>query len=573
MAVLNVQRLQPIQGGLTANPNLTAEHWQFEWINQFAPSPFLSELQPLLQVALTASPPILANGVGIQAQGIGSFVDDFYHRIHISPAQLDLGNVVSAQTTPVRVWNAHLIPQSLTDIDGLDEGINISGQPSPPLLFTALQEREYQVSVTPDGQPVLDTTISWVFANGEEPGLRITANRIIAWSFAPDWGDGIRERLTWKTDILVSESFAEQRRALMLGPRRELSAPMYVEGRERQLLDLALFSWGARVWAVPIWHEIQFITAPVAQGAMRITCATDDLDFRAGGLAMLRSESAFEFEVVEIDSIDSTGLNLRRATQQVWPASSRLYPARPGMLMQQPELTRLTDMLITAEVDFLIMEPSDWPELPAGALPLYRGRPVLEARPDETEDLTRGFERLMSTLDNQQSTPLVTDTAGRAMPVTGYRWLDMGRAARAFWRSLAYTLRGMQTAMWIPTHADDLTLIDTVSAAANTLDVANCGYARFGQARPGRRDIRIELYDGTVFYRRISAAAEISPTLERLVIDQTLGLLVAPSDVMRICWMVCSRSAGDTFEIEHMTDSEGVAAGGMVFRGVRDDEF
>lgn len=523
--------------------------------------------------ALVAAWPVAANGTAIDARLLKSFASDYYNRIHISPSSIDLGNVVSAQTTPVRVWNAHLVAQTLTAITGTDEGIDVTGQPEPPLLFTALQEREYQVSVTPDGQPVLDTIVAWQFANGENPGLRITANRIIAWTFAPDWGDGVRERLTWKTDILVSESFAEQRRALMLGPRRELSAPMYVEGRERQLLDLALFSWGARIWAVPIWHEIQFITAQVAQGAMRISCATDYLDFRAGGLAMLRSESAFDFEVVEVESIDSTGLNLRRATQQVWPASSRLYPARPGMLMQQPELTRLTDMLIAADVDFLIMEPSDWPELPAGALPLYRGRPVLEARPDETEDLTRGFERLMSTLDNQQSTPLVTDTAGRTMPVIGYRWLDMGRAARAFWRSLAYTLRGMQTAMWIPTHADDLTLIDTVSAAANTLDVANCGYARFGQARPGRRDIRIELYDGTVLYRRISAAAEISPAMERLVIDQVLGRIVAPADVMRICWMVCSRSAGDTIEIEHMTDSEGVAAGGMVFRGVRDDEF
>ncbi|WP_339665889.1 hypothetical protein [uncultured Pseudomonas sp.] len=441
------------------------------------------------------------------------------------------------------------------------------------MLFTALQEREYQLSVTPDGQPVLDTVLTWAFANGETPGLQITATRIIAWSFAPDWGDGVRERLTWKTDIMISEAFVEQRRALRLAPRRELSASMYVEDRERQLLDLALFGWGGRIWAVPVWPEIQVLAIPVALESKRIDCQTEHLDFRPGGLAMLRSESAFEFEVVEIEAIDAGGLDLRRATQGSWPAGSRLYPARTGQLMQQPDISRLTDMASAVDVDFLVMDPSDWPALAVDALPLYRGRPVLDARPDESEDLTSSFERLTSTLDSQASMPLVTDTAGRAMPVTGYRWVDMGRADRAHWRSLAYTLRGAQGSIWVPTHADDLTLVDTVSSTSNSLDVANCGYTRFGQARPGRRDIRIELYDGTVLYRRITGAAEMSPAMERLVIDQALGQLVTPSDVMRICWMVCSRQAGDSVEIEHVTDSEGVAKGSMVFRGVRDDEF
>lgn len=572
MTMLIGAHVNETQGGVT-NANLTKAHWSFAWVNQFAAFPYASGAYRSGQAAPLAAWPVAANGHAIVAGRLGAYIDDYYYRVHINPTLLDLGNVVSAQTTPVNVWNAHLVPQTLTDLAGLDEGITISGQPEPPMLFTALQEREYQVSVKPDGQPVLDTVLTWAFANGETPGLQITATRIIAWSFAPDWGDGVRERLTWKTDIMVSEAFVEQRRALRLAPRRELSASMYVEDRERQLLDLALFGWGGRIWAVPVWPEIQVLAVPVALESKRIDCQTEHLDFHPGGLAMLRSESAFEFEVVEIEAVDAGGLDLRRATQGSWPAGSRLYPARTGQLMQQPDISRLTDMASAVDVDFLVMDPSDWPALAVDALPLYRGRPVLDARPDESEDLTSSFERLTSTLDSQASMPLVTDTAGRAMPVTGYRWVDMGRAERAHWRSLAYTLRGAQGSIWVPTHADDLTLVDTVSGTSNALDVANCGYTRFGQARPGRRDIRIELYDGTVLYRRITGAAEMSPAMERLVIDQALGQLVTPSDIMRICWMVCSRQAGDSVEIEHVTDSEGVAKGSMVFRGVRDDEF
>ncbi|CDM42381.1 hypothetical protein [Ectopseudomonas oleovorans] len=570
MAVLSGQSVRPILGGID-NPNLTTDHWAFAWVNQFAPSPYVSDTQRAGQAPLTTHWPVAANGRSLSGQRRRAHVDDWYHRIHISPQQLDLGNVVSAQTTPIYLWNAFLEPRTLTTIQGLEEGIEVGGQPSPPMLFPALAEKVWQVSVTPDGQPVLDTTLGWAFDNGALASLRITANRIVAWSFAPDWGSSIRELLEWLTDILTSESLVEQRRALRLSPRRQFEAALYVEGRERQLLDLALFGWGTRVWALPIWPDIQLLAAPVPAGSQRIDCDTQHLDFAAGGIAMLRGEDAFTFEVVEIESVDASGLDLNREIQQSWPVGSRLYPARPAQLAEQPTLRRLTDTVQSAEVRFLVLEPSVWPDvMPAG---LYRGRPVFDTRPDESEDLTGSYARLLASLDSGLSLPLVTDVAGRAMPVQEHRWLDMGRATRAAYRSLLYALRGRQRAIWLPTHADDMTAVATITSVATTIDIEAIGYTRFGQARPGRWDIRIELWDDTVFHRRITGATELSADIERLALDSALGQQVEPSDIRRISWLVLCRLDVDQVEIEHITDSEGVAASSLIFRGVRDDEF
>ncbi|MBB3103804.1 hypothetical protein [Azomonas macrocytogenes] len=570
MAVLVGQHVRPTRGGID-NPHLTIAHDSFVWINQFDPAPFVSDTQRAGQAGLIAHWPVEANGRVIAAQRVGCFGDDWYYRIHLSPQALDLGNVVSTQTTPAYAWNAWLEPRTLNAITGVDEGIELTGQPSPPLLFAALQEREWQVSVTPDGPAVLDTALAWVFDNGESPAIEITATRIIAWAFVPDWSNGVLERLSWLTDVLQSESFVEQRRALRIAPRREFEGAMYAEGRERQLLDLALFSWGARIWALPMWPDIQLLDTPVALGALRIDCKTEHLDFAVGGLAMLRGESAFSVEVVEVAGIDASGLDLARGTSQAWPSGTRLYPARTAQLTEQPSLTRLTDRLYSTDVHFLLMDPSDLAEvLPAT---IYRGQPVFEQRPDESEDLTASYQRLLLTLDNSTAMPLVTDTANRAMPVQGWRWLDLGRAERAAYRSLLYALRGRQVPIWLPTHADDLTLVAPVTEVATTLNVANCGYARFGQARPGRRDIRIELWDGTVFHRRITGAAEQTADMERLALNAALGRSVTPDEVMRISWLVLCRLDDDTVEIQHMTDSEGVASSSLVFRGVRDDEF
>ncbi|HBO5745729.1 TPA: hypothetical protein L4718_002516 [Pseudomonas aeruginosa] len=570
MAVLSGQSVRPIQGGID-NPNLTTDHWAFAWVNQFDPSPYVSDTQRTDQAPLTTHWPVAANGRGLSGQRRRAHVDDWYHRIHISPQQLDLGNVVSAQASPVFLWNAFLEPRTLSSITGLDEGIEISGQPAPPLLFPALMELAWNVTVTPDGQPVLDTVVAWQFDNDHSVGLRITANRIIAWAFVPDWGDGIRERLSASTDILQSESAASQRRQLRLAPRREFTGPMYAEGRERQLLDLALFGWSDRVWSMPIWPDIQLLEVGIAADVDFIPCSTQYLDFRNGGLAMLRGEDAFTSETVEILEVLPNGLQLKRNTQLAWAAGSRLYPARAAQLLDEPSLSKLTDRLIEATVQFLVVEECEWPEwLPAV---LYRGRPVWDRRPDDTDNLTHSAERLRSTLDSGFAQPLITDTARRALQMLGQRHLDLGREARALVRSFIYGMRGRQKVVWVPSHMDDLTLVATISAVATTLDIENIGYTRFSNGKPGRRDIRIELFDGSVFMRRLIGSTELDSQVERVGLDSALGVEVQPHHVARISWMNLMRFESDVQEIEHMTDSEGVAAWATVFREERDDEF
>lgn len=571
MAILSGQHVRQTAGGLDDNPNLTGDHWHFTWVDQFAPSPYINATQRSGQAALITHWPVEASGRALTAQRQRTFVDDFYHRIHISPLQLDLGNVVSAQTSPVFLWNAFLEARTLTAIVGIAEGLSVSGHPAPPLLFPGLKELAWQVTVTPDGQPVLDTVVAWEFDNGRSAGLRITANRIIAWTFVPDWGDGIRERLTASTDILQSESAASQRRQLRLAPRREFTGTMYAEGRERQLLDLALFGWSDRVWSMPVWPDIQLLEIGIAADTDFIPCSTQHLDFRDGGLAMLRGEDAFTSETVEILDVLSNGLQLKRNTQLAWPAGSRLYPARAAQLLDEPSLSKLTDRLVEAEVQFLVVEPCDWPEwLPPT---LYRGRPVWDRRPDDTDNLTHAAQRLRSTLDSGFAQPLISDTARRALQLLGQRHLDLGREARAQVRSFIYGMRGRQQVVWVPTHMDDLTLVATVSSLATTLDIENIGYTRFSNGKPGRRDIRIELFDGSVFMRRLVGSTELDSHVERVGLDSALGVEVQPHQVARISWMNLMRFESDTQDIEHMTDSEGVAAWATVFREERDDEF
>lgn len=498
-----------------------------------------------------------------------SFGDDFYHRVYITPKAVDLGNVVSTQTLPVYVWNAHLAPRTLASMSGLSEGVYLSGQPAPPLLYPPLIERTYQLSVTPDGAPVLDTLIGFNFGD-ETPGVRVTANRVIAWGWVPDWSRGMTERLSWRTDILRSESMAEQRRSLLLSPRREFEAPIIVAGRERQFLDMALFGWGSRVWALPIWPDIQIMSASIAAGAEAIPCATTGRSFRVGGLALLRAESAFETETVEVEAIFPAQLVLKRPTQRAWPAGTRLYPAVAAQLTGEIVLDRLSDDVQEFTAAWRVLDVEDAPAVPPTQM--YRGWPVLADRPNERETLTSQFERLLAELDSGTAVPLVSDSGRRALPVSRWYWTGNGIAERSAFRGLLHYLAGRFRAIWVPTHADDLMLVATIAAAATTMDVAWVGYTRFGKAQAGRRDVRIELRDGAAVHLRITGATEISGSVERLALEAAPGITIHPVDVARISFIALFRGMEDAVEIMHHTDVEGVAECALVFQGVRDDD-
>jgi hypothetical protein len=350
---------------------------------------------------------------------------------------------------------------------------------------------------------------------------------------------------------------------------------MLVAGRARQLLDLSLFAWSGQVWAQPLWHQIQQLAAPLALNAVRIDCDTVDREFVVGGLVILQGETPFAGEVAEVLTIDATGIDLARPLQSAWVEGTRLFPGIAARLSEQPSLLRHTDQFDELAVNFISVEANDSAaNLPATS---YLGFPVLEAQPNESSDLTHAMARLMLSLDNGTAVPQITDTAQRAFPLRQHRWLLNGRAEQAALRGLLYGLQGRLTAIWLPTHADDLSLLTDITAVQATLDIANIGYAQFGLVggapAPGRRDIRIALGDGTVFYRRITGATAIDADTERLTIDSALGQAVSVNQVRYISWLYLCRLDQDSIEIEHITDAAGLAASEAIFRGVRDDEL
>ncbi|MDR3322651.1 MAG: hypothetical protein LBS89_00395 [Zoogloeaceae bacterium] len=482
MSSLTAFALSPAWVPTAQCPQITTDLWTFDPA-EIVGWPVYASISPDGGVTARLTHfPVAANGKSISAFALPCYAGDYYYRLHVLPQTVALGNISSTQSFAARVWNAWFVPRTLTALNGADNGIVVSGQPAPPLLFQPLEEKIYQIAATPDGTPVLDTRLTWTFDDGEAPGLRVTANRIIAWGWPPAWDDGVVERLEWATDILQSESLVEQRRALRLTPRRAFEADFVADGRERQMLDLMLFDWGARVWVLPLWAQAQTLADGTWAGETRIECATACREFHPGGLIVLKGATARDTEVLEVAAVDAGGVTLKRPVEREWPVGTRLFPACSAQLSSEPALARLSDAVMTLSAGFVVLDVSDASSTPPALT--YRARPVFAARPDETETLTRSFARLLALLDSGLSTPRQTDIGEQAMPLLTYRWIGLGLEKEAELREMLYWLKGRQGAMWIPSHADDLTPVDVASASVPRWMWPGAAIRALAQRRP-----------------------------------------------------------------------------------------
>jgi hypothetical protein len=481
------------------------------------------------------------------------FVDDYYDRIHFSTLRIDLGNVIGEQQRTVTVWNAYRSPQELTGLT-LDnaEGIEIAAPgdaASPPFTFRALQQVVYSIAVSTTGPASIDASISWDF-DGHVVAVEIAGSRVIAWTWPPDWSERMLERLEWLTNVLRAYRGEEQARSLRTLPRQKLEFTATAEGDARRHMEAVLWNWGARVFAVPLWYDGLELAAPLAIGATSIPIDPELRDFRANTLALLLGENSRSFEVIEVASVTGSSIELARPTLQAWPVGTMVYPARAARIDGEAGLPRFTGEVSTARLRFEMVEPAEWA---ADAGTLYRGYPVLEDRPDWSQDLDLSMDRKLAMLDASTGPVAVEDEAQMPFTLQRMRWLLRDRAEIDAYRKRAFALRGKKGRIWVPTWSQDLVPVAPVSSVATTIDVRWCGYTTYLSGAVNRKDIRIELTDGTVLYRRITGTTEVDADTERLSLDAALGVAAAADEFLLVSFLSLARQDSDALELAWFT--------------------
>jgi hypothetical protein len=394
-------------------------------------------------------------------------------------------------------------------------------------------------------------------------------NQPVLWPAPPDWDGGVDETLAWLTDVLQSTATAmQQTRALRATPRRTFAFQTVELADARRIIDAILFNLGTTQFLLPIYPDVQWLAAPLALGATAIACTTAGYDFAVGSQAVLWQDEQ-HWELATVAAMDTASLTLAAPTANAWPLGTRLYPVRAARLQKMPEITEFSSDAASLKVTLLLDESCDWPAAWPGAA-TYRGVPVLEWRGDESNGPTVQYTRQGNSVDADTGKVYYFDLPGLPFRVQSQDFVLGGRDAHTAFRSLLYALAGQAGQLWVPSWQDDLRLLADVGATDITISVAPCYYSLFGAQQTNRRDIRIELVDGTVLYRRITGSAQLAGS-ETLQIDSALGQAVPLAQVRQINWLSLCQLASDSAKLSHATDADGVATATLQWQAVAND--
>jgi hypothetical protein len=139
---------------------------------------------------------------------------------------------------------------------------------------------------------------------------------------------GVSETLEWLTDLFTSHNGTEQALKLRQNARRTLRMKFFEDRTNKVPGFITEYGGLTGNWCIPLWFESQSLGA-VSAGLSSIACTTDIFDFRDSSLALLY-ESVNSWQVVEIDSVTPSGLDL--STQTEGFGSAVLLPLRVGVL-------------------------------------------------------------------------------------------------------------------------------------------------------------------------------------------------------------------------------------------------
>lgn len=377
----------------------------------------------------------------------------------------------------------------------------------------------------------------------------------------------MRQTLEWATDVLVSESGAEQRRMLRRYPRCTIEYSGLVRGPARAYLDNLIVGRGAKKWYLPLWFDTHILDAEAAGTTLVSSSITPDA-LPTGDALFIQDAVPASGDLREIGAQGTGSLTLAVSVDAA--QGSLFYPCRLAELTDQPSIRRLSDDLATVQSRFRLSESADsFASVdPADVGEIYRDFPVLMNLPDEGDDLEYNYERITGEIDNSVNFPYRYDKAGIGFTKQSFPWLIVGRDSYRDFMRLTYYLAGRLNPIWLPTFFSDFEATSDI-AAGSTIIVRDCGFTVSGGPKINRQDIAISLVDGTTLFRRLEDSVADAGT-ETLTVDSAFEDPIARADILRISFMSLNRLDADQVEIEHLTDTAGVAKSILTFRSAPD---
>lgn len=391
-------------------------------------------------------------------------------------------------------------------------------------------------------------------------------------SVLPTWEQGVTERLTWLTDVIDSETGAEQRRSVRRNARRQFEANFLRQRTQRDRLDTFFTGIGSAEFMFPLWHEAVRMEDGIDMEGSGVRFPDGELQYREynkGDLVFVNKGDPDDYDILQVGDVD---YNANRFTwafppPRAWPIGTRIYPMRAARLSQtNPRMSNISDMVARAT---LVFDCSDAYSIAADWGGSVSGEPFFPFVPDRATPIDSEYGRKSFTLDNDSGKPVTLDHGRYTSIVTQASFRLFGRVIATKLRKFLQAARGQAAHFFMPTFMNDMEPVADVSEGAMELVIKPQGFYEYMlRPQPTRIQLSFQMRSGENIYRTITNVSPIYKTdpdgsvstplvtvAEMLTVNTALPEIKL-DDVKRLSFVTEARFNQDAFEILHRTNQQ-----------------
>ena len=502
------------------------------------------------------------NNWGIVGQRMQSFKNDYYERIHIRPIELELGTVANTITRQISVWNAYTEQTAeLGDIliqNGA--GIAVEGE-TPPVVFDPLQEKFWDIRITPNGPPEINATVLFDFSDVADPlPVVITGNRAVVLPAMPEVP--VKETWKWLTDVQVSYDGTEQRIGLRNVPRRSLSTSLVfdTEAEAREQYKTLLSAVG-RLF-IPYFQYATTVSQDALAGDSVLAFNTSRVDLRDGDYVLLMEQNAAR--LIQLNKIGSVTATTQAPLSADVKKGTRVIAIYPSILpnnltLSRPAVNNRATMSLSSDATY----PRATHQRPGSTATLnsLAGFPILERHPLANDDLDYEFDTGQEILDSQTGLfDVATDWDFTKVDTTfqfKVRRLGIdecsgltGPQEMDYWRLFTDEMKGSLNNFLLSTFRTDQIVAETVGLGADSVVLVGPTYTdNFWPAVPYH--FLAIMTDAGVHYAQVTGAGKNVAGNSTISFAPALPSSAAWSNVQYISYLLKQRIVDDTVTLEH----------------------
>ena len=344
---------------------------------------------------------------------------------------------------------------------------------------------------------------------------------------------GAVESVGFKTDIFESKNGTEQRTPLKDKARQTLNFDSVAV--QKEVASVFNSQWGGirHNWAVPLFHELQFVGDVSADFVM---CRTDIFSFYDGCLALLKNDT--EQVLVEVEAVENDRLLL---ADVVSIANAELYPVRVCFISGDIS-KKINNFLTRSSISFVVIdEPEVQESVPAQFL----------AQDIYWFQLLLSSGSLEVTLSQQQN--MINNEVGVIFQNSDWDFARYSKQYRAVihsaedlyaYRQFLFRRKGKYRPFWLPTYEANMRCKST-GFISSVMLIESDQYKQLGDAR---KHIAVRS-NQTWTAHTITASALVSGSTVQVTVSPALNKNA--SSIERISYLGLHRLDADSIDLHY----------------------